>query len=191
MRDAGSKISQLSRRARSRGVKPLWSAPIVLAALLLAGCSSAPRSSESSSWTPGHYRVSGIVSYRVDSNGGQRNERREVWGDVIVEDGETISMDMTSEGLCIDPEPSVLKRQLLLGVRSFQCDQTEFTIRPGFNNVRGTVSVRVEEMIRVRGPCLQTERLASGATRCTQYSYDLKRVVGTKRVPIRSQRIDP
>lgn len=174
-----------------RGVKSLWGAPIVLAALLVAGCSSAPRSSETLSWTPGHYRVSGIVSYRVDSTGGRRNERREVWGEVTVEEGGVLTMDMTSEGLCIDPGQSVSNSDLALGVHSFLCDQTTFSLQPGFNNVRGMVSLWVEEMIRVQGPCLQTERLASGGERCTRYSFDLKRVGALKRIPIRSQRIAP
>ena len=164
--------------------KPLWEAPILLAVLLLAGCSSVPGSGEPPSWTPGRYRVSGEISYRADARSRPRTERLEVWGDVTVDADGPVTMD-ASEGSCDDPEPSVLRRQLLRGRRSFLCNGTWFTLQRASNSVKGTIRMSVTESIRVRGPCAQWAAGMGERTDCVRYSYTVRSNRVVKRVSIR------
>ena len=75
----------------------------------------------------------------------------EVWGDVTVGSDGPFQMD-SSVGLCRDPQPVFLERQLINLRRSFICNEATFGFEPAPNSIRGTVSVEVYDNLRTLGP---------------------------------------
>ena len=101
-------------------------------------------------------------------------ETIDVYGEVDVGFGGPISMT-SSLGICRDPPPDVMERQLRMGRgRSFECGDAAFSFRPMSGIVQGTVTVAVTETIRRRGRCLQYIEEPNGLRACVRYDYEFR-----------------
>jgi len=122
------------------------------------------------SWNAGRYRFAGFLSYSNDSQSGERTERRQVGGRVVVDPSGPASME-SEDGPCGTPEAKVLQADERRGTRSFQCGDALFTFHRRRVDIGVTMRADVLETTRRRGGCAEYQYLADGRRVCARYDY--------------------
>jgi hypothetical protein len=126
-------------------------------------------------WTPGHYYLEGTITY----TSGAGNERDVHTADLYISADQSLRLD-SHDAVCRDPTPPELDRDSAQGIRTFECGELTFVLRPLNESVRGELRAVVQEG-RSESRCV----LRDTAGNCTQsYSQITTRSV-TKQARLR------
>lgn len=163
---------------RFRRLFPLSLLP--LAACLSRGPETSPPGP--TEWPEGEFRLRATVHYSRGAGSGQTTVTEEHWADLTIAPGGEMWME-TSTGICRDPNPQEVERDLARGERRFQCGEAFFLLRPAGTTVRAELTFSFTQATRERGECIRRVRGA-----CVEYGYSTRERQVSQRVSMRVER---
>ena len=159
--------------------------PSVLLLLLMPGClSSGPKANATPGpmdWPVGEFQLRATIQYRRDTGASQSNATEEHWANLTIAPGPEMWME-SSTGMCRDPNPQEVERDMARGERRFQCGNALFLLRPAGSTIRADLTVSVTQTTRERAGCIRWEK-----NTCAEYGYNLRDREVSQRVSMRVQ----
>ena len=155
--------------------------PLLLALASVPACSSTgglPRGPVS--WSPGLYRLEAVIEYSQDFRGAAYTARETYTADLIISQDGSMELD-SSYGICRDPLPAQVQRDLARGRRSFDCGDAIYWLRPAAGTVRGEMVVTVREERRRSEGCARYTVGPDGEPECEENSWRVDSQITDKR----------